>query len=67
MANNNDGQIVLGLNIPKTVEQINADIKKLQKQLKQVKATGKLDTDATVRQINSQIAELQRRLTNINL
>ena len=67
MANNNDGQIVLGLNIPKTVEQINADIKKLQKQLKQVKATGKLDTDATVRQINSQIAELQRRLTNINI
>lgn len=67
MANNNDGQIVLGLNIPKTVEQINADIKKLQKQLKQVKATGKLDTDATVRQINSQIAELQKRLTNINI
>lgn len=67
MANNNDGQIVLGLNIPKTVDQINADIKKLQKQLKQIKAIGKLDTDATVKQINSQIAELQKQLTNINI
>ena len=56
MANNNDGQIVLGLDIPKTVSQINSDIKKLQNQLEQVKATGALDTSATVKQINAQIA-----------
>lgn len=67
LANNNDGQIVLGLNIPKTVEQINADIKKLQNQLAHIKATGKLDTDATVQQINTQIAELQKQLANINI
>ena len=32
---NNDGKIVLGLDIPKTASQINADIQKLEKQLKQ--------------------------------
>lgn len=67
MANNNDGQIVLGLDIPKTVNQINADIKKLEKQLAQVKATGALDTSATVKQINSQIASLQAQLKTINI
>ena len=67
MANNNDGQIVLGLDIPKTVSQINADIKKLQNQLEQVKATGALDTSATVKQINAQIASLQSQLKNIEL
>ena len=67
MANNNDGQIVLGLDIPKTVSQINADIKKLEKQLAQVKATGALDTSATVKQINSQIASLQAQLKTINI
>ena len=67
MANNNDGQIVLGLDIPKTVSQINADIKKLQNQLEQVKATGTLDTSATVKQINAQIASLQSQLKNIEL
>ena len=67
MANNNDGQIVLGLDIPKTVSQINADIKKLQNQLEQVKATGTLDTSATVKQINAQIASLQSQLKEINL
>ena len=67
MANNNDGQIVLGLDIPKTVSQINADIKKLQNQLEQVKATGALDTSATVKQINAQIASLQSQLKEINL
>ena len=66
MADNN-GQIVLGLDIPKTVSQINADIKKLQNQLNQVKATGALDTSATVRQINAQIASLQSQLNNINI
>ena len=67
MANNNDGQIVLGLDIPKTVSQINADIKKLQNQLEQVKATGALDTSATVKQINAQITSLQSQLKNIEL
>ena len=67
MANNNDGQIVLGLDIPKTVSQINSDIKKLQNQLEQVKATGALDTSATVKQINAQIASLQSQLKNIEL
>lgn len=67
LANNNDGQIVLGLDIPKTVSQINADIKKLEKQLAQVKTTGALDTSATVKQINSQIASLQAQLKTINI
>lgn len=67
MANNNDGQIVLGLDIPKTVSQINADIKKLEKQLEQVKATGALDTSATVQKINSQIAKLQAQLKTIDI
>lgn len=67
MANNNDGQIVLGLDIPKTVNQINSDIKKLQNQLEQVKATGALDTNTTVKQINAQIASLQSQLKNIEL
>lgn len=64
---NNDNQIVLGLDIPKTATQINADIKKLQSRLTKVKAAGALDTDATVRQINSQIAALQSRLKNIEI
>lgn len=67
MADNNNGQIVLGLDIPKTVSQINADIKKLEKQLEQVKATGALDTSATVTQINSQIAKLQAQLKTIDI
>ena len=64
---NNDGQIVLGLDIPKTVSQINADIKKLQNQLKQIKATGALDTSSTVKKINAQIAALQSQLKTINI
>lgn len=64
---NTDGQIVLGLDIPKTVSQINADIKKLQNQLEQVKATGALDTSTTVKQINKQIAALQSQLKTINI
>lgn len=64
---NNDGQIVLGLDIPKTVSQINADIKKLQNQLAKVKATGALDTSSTVKQINSQISALQSQLKTINI
>lgn len=64
---NNDGKIVLGLDIPKTVSQINTDIKKLQKQLAQVKATGTLDTSSTVKQINAQIAALQSQLKSIDI
>ena len=68
---NNDGKIVLGLDIPKTASQINADIQKLEKQLKQVKATGALDTSSTVKKINAQISSLQSQLKafdiNVNL
>ena len=64
---NTDEKIVLGLNIPKTAAQINADIKKLEKQLAQVKATGALDTASTVKQINSQIAALQSQLKTIHI
>ena len=64
---NNDKQIVLGLDIPKTAAQINKDIKKLQGRLAKVKATGALDTGATVKQINSQIAALQSQLKSIDI
>lgn len=64
---NTDGQIVLGLDIPKTVTQINADIKKLQNQLKQIKATGALDTSSMVKKINAQIAALQSQLKAIDI
>lgn len=64
---NTDGKIVLGLDIPKTVAQINADIQKLEKQLKQVKATGALDTSSTVKKINAQISALQSQLKTINI
>lgn len=67
MSNSNNGQIVLGLDIPKTVNQINADIKKLEKQLEQVKATGVLDTDKTVKQLNAQIKSLQTQLKTIEI
>lgn len=67
MPNSNNGQIVLGLDIPKTVNQINADIKKLEKQLEQVKATGVLDTDKTVKQLNAQIKSLQTQLKTIEI
>lgn len=62
---NNDGQIILELDRSKTVTQINADIRKLQSQLKHVKATGALDTSSTVKQINAQIATLQSQLKAI--
>lgn len=63
---NTDGKIVLGLDIPKTVSQINKDIIKLQKQLKHVKATGALDTSPTIKQINAQIDTLQAQLKAID-
>ncbi len=67
MANNNNGQIKLGLDIPKTVNQINSDIKKLQDQLKQIKTNGALDITSTVREINAQITALQSQLKKINI
>lgn len=62
-----DEKIVLGLDVPKTVKQINADIKKLQNQLAQVKATGALDTSSTVKKLNSQITALQSQLKTIDI
>ena len=42
---NIDGKIVLGLDIPKTAKQINADMKKVQTQLNQIKITGEISDD----------------------
>lgn len=67
MATNDDEQIVLGLDIPKTIRQINEDIKKLQGKLEKVKAFGELDSRATVREINTQIAALKSQLDAIKL
>ena len=67
MANNTDEKIVMGLDIPKSAAQINADIRKLQSQLKQVKISGALDTGSTEKKINAQIASLKSQLKNINL
>ncbi len=67
MATNDDEQIVLGLDIPKTIRQINEDIKKLQGKLEKVKASGELDSRATVREINAQIAALKSQLGAIAL
>lgn len=64
---NNDGKITLGLDTQKTAAQINADINKLQGQLKKVKATGALDTNPTVKQINAQISALQSQLKTIKI
>ena len=55
-------KIVLGLDVPKTVAQINTDVRKLQKQLQKVETTGTLDTGSTVKQINAQIASLHSQL-----
>ena len=55
-------KIVLGLDVPKTVAQINTDVRKLQKQLQKVETTGTLDTSPTVKQINAQIASLHSHL-----
>ena len=60
-------QIVLGLDTSRTVKQMNADIRKLQNQLVQVKATGGLDSRATVKRINAQITALQSQLKAVSL
>lgn len=62
-----DEKIVLGLDIPKSARQIKEDIKKLQKQLAQIKVTGTLDTSAAAKQINAQIAKLQAQLKKIDI
>lgn len=66
MANNNE-KITLSLDTQKTVAQINADIKKLQNQLKKIQATGALDNPSTVKRINSQILALQSQLKTIHI
>ncbi|MEY8339470.1 phage tail tape measure protein [Lachnospiraceae bacterium 62-35] len=67
MADNYNGKIVLEVDIPKTVRQINADIDKLQKQLKHLKLNGTLDTSSQAKQINAKIAALQSQLNEMEL
>lgn len=67
MPSDNNGQIKLGLDIPKTVEQINKDIKKLQGQIDNIKATASLDSETTIEQINKQISALQMQLKDISI
>lgn len=57
MANNNVEQIILSLNLPKSVSQINADIKKLQKQLNSISISAKLNTD-NAQKTGRQLGEL---------
>ncbi len=40
----NDNKIVFGLDVPKTTAQINADLKKVQRQLSDIKIPGRLDS-----------------------
>ena len=67
MADNSDGKIVLRLDKPKSIKQINDDIKKLEAQLSHLKATGGLDINATAKKINKQISSLQSQLKHIKL
>lgn len=67
MSDYNNEQLILSLDKQKTIRQINADIDRLQGQLKQVKATGALDTSSTVKQLNAQIASLQSKLNSVSL
>lgn len=56
----NDKQIVLGLDVPKTAAQINADIKKLQPQLKTIEikaAINTKDVNKAARQTGADIAQ----------
>ena len=61
-----DEKIILGLDIPNTVRQINADLKKLQSQLNQVKTTASLDMRTTAKTLDSQITALQKQLAGIH-
>lgn len=67
MATKNDEQIVLGLDIQKTAKQINADIKKLQGRLENVRTSGTLDAKSTAKEINAQIKALKSQLKAVNL
>ena len=60
-------KITLGLDMTKSAAQINADIKKLQSQLKQLKTVGTLDAAQTARQINTQISALQAQLKAVRI
>ena len=60
-------KITLGLDMTKSAAQINADIKKLQGQLKQLKTVGTLDAAQTARQINAQISALQEQLKAVRI
>ena len=62
-----DEKIILGLDIPNTVRQINADLKKLQSQLNQVKTTASLETVDTIRQLSRQITTLQKQVQGITI
>ena len=65
--NNNNEKIILGIDLQKSAAQINADLKKLQSRLAQVKATGALNTNPTVQKINAQISALQSQLKSIRI
>lgn len=67
MTNKNEEKIVLKLDIPKTADQINADIKKLQNRLDELKLSGTLDAGSAVRQLTSQINALQSQLKTITM
>ena len=67
MADTQNTKIVLSIDQQKSAAQINADIKKLQNNLKKVMASGALDTEATVKKINSQIKALESQLKTITL
>lgn len=55
---NNDKQIVLGLDIPKTAAQINTDIKKMQSQLKSIDVKTNIDTDKETEGFLRRLAKL---------
>ena len=67
MTNKNEEKIVLSVDIPKSADQINADIKKLQGQLDELKLSGSLDTSSAIRQLTSQINALQSQLKTIQI
>ncbi len=67
MADTQNTKIVLSIDQQKSAAQINADIKKLQNNLKKVMASGALDTETTVKKINSQIKALESQLKTITL
>lgn len=63
MANKSDEHIVAGLDIPKSVRQINADIKKMEKQLAHVKITGASDMNhakATNEELQKALSETSK-------